>query len=81
MLFGNGNGNNDLVAEKLKQEIVGWLKGIRFRQTEKRCRAGVTHKYQCFGLGWSRRIAASVDLVNGVKRNKKWYDQNIKKPY
>lgn len=79
------NTNPDQVAEIYKSEIVSYFKSLKQSPSSfpKVCaKARLTgYKWDCYGTGWTRRIAASLDLIKGINRPKIWYDRNISKPY
>ena len=78
----NRNSNLSSVAFTLKTDMVNAYKSLKTNATE-RARYGQnkTHKWQIYGLGWSRRIQASADLIEGKMKKESWYVSNIKKAF
>ena len=70
------------VALILKNDMVAIYKKLKTNATE-RAKYGQNKqiKWQIYGTGWSRRIQASADLIEGKAKPKKWYDTNIKKAF
>lgn len=80
--FANNNIILSSVSLNVKSEIVGKYKRFVTNETEKRKYGrDKIFKWQIYGLGWSRRIQASVDAIEGKMKKKSWYDTNIKKPF
>ena len=77
--------NLDQVAEIYKTEVVKYFKSLKqtpstFPSVCPLARK-TGYKWDCYGLGWTRRISASMDLIKGISKPKKWYDQNVKKSF
>lgn len=70
------------VAYTLKTDMVTAYKTLKTNSTE-RAKYGQnkTHKWQIYGLGWSRRIQASADLIEGKMKNESWYVNNVRKAF
>ncbi|MGX9985477.1 hypothetical protein [Soonwooa purpurea] len=77
LIFADKNTNYLTVAEKFKTLYINELKS--YKSTKNSCSNSPTGKlYHCYGLGWTRRVMACVDAIQGVYRPKSWYDKNIK---
>jgi len=79
------NTNLDQVAEIYKSEVVKYFKSLKQNPSTFPISCTVArktgYKWDCYGLGWTRRISASMDLIKGISKPKSWYDSNVKKSF